>query len=140
MLILIKGELACDTTQYTSNRDTIQYISNETMSDQHSMVKFIIDLNLCLSPLAARAGYPIHSFCNSRNLDEATKLDILRILIRAYPESLHRESSASYLPIHSASQCQSAGFCKLLINAYPQSVRIGTAYGQESPRLYSFIV
>jgi len=83
------------------------------------MVKFIVDLNLCLSPLAARAGYPIHSFCNSRNIPQATKLDILRILIRAYPESLHRESSASYLPIHSAAQCQSDDFCRLLIDAYP---------------------
>ena len=83
------------------------------------MVKFIVDLNLCLSPLAARAGYPIHSFCNSRNILQATKLDILRILIRAYPESLHRESSASYLPIHSAAQCQSDEFCRLLIEAYP---------------------
>lgn len=96
-----------------------------------AQVKFIVDLNLCLSPLSS-PGYPIHSFCNSRNLDESTKLDILRILIRAYPESLHRESRASYLPIHSAAQCQSANFCQLLIEAYPESIRIGTAYGQTS--------
>jgi len=73
-------------------------------------------------------GYlPIHNLCNNYNLDAAVSRDILQVLIDADPSSpKERDSSESYLPIHYAAGYgnKSLEFCKLLIKAYPESLKI----------------
>ena len=91
---------------------------------------------------------PIHFLCENTDLDETVSVDILTLLLEASPESAQRQASGGGLPIHVAARWgMSPKILKLLVNAYPQSVRIpgGEESGQwqsnESGRgaLFSFL-
>ena len=78
-------------------------------------------------------GYlPIHNLCNNYNLDAATSRDILKVLIDADNTSpMERDTDGKYLPIHYAVGYgnKSIEFCKLLVEAYPDSLRIESGDG-----------
>jgi len=77
-----------------------------------------------------RNGFtPIHDLCNNYYLDDETALDILRLLINN-DLNLAREmvDDEDYLPIHIAATGKSTAFCKVLIDADPESVRIEGGY------------
>ena len=57
---------------------------------------------------------PIHNLCINEVIGKGVKLDVLRILIDAYPESLQVKTGSQNLPIHIASRYQGPDFCKLL--------------------------
>jgi len=68
---------------------------------------------------------PIHYLCENNNLDEALSVDILTLLLEAFPESVQRENSQDELPIHTAARwSMTPKILKILVDAYPQSVRI----------------
>jgi len=67
---------------------------------------------------------PIHYLCYNEDLDGTASLDILQFMLNIDP-SLPRELVGNgYLPIHYAVKYKSAAFCKILIGAYPESLRI----------------
>ena len=67
---------------------------------------------------------PLHSLCNSIEVDESNTIEILKLLIEIYPEAVRREDNRGNLPIHiAASMLRSFEFCQLLIEAAPDSVR-----------------
>ena len=68
---------------------------------------------------------PIHKLCVNEGLDDAVKLDVLKILIGVYPDSLKAGDAYHRLPIHFASMNQSTSFVKVLADAYPESLSAG---------------
>ena len=87
--------------------------------------------------LACQEGYhpraqslPIHNLCRcvlnyeGRKMDDIVATDILKLLLEYYPDSVHcDEYGYGELPLHYAAGHKSPGFCKLLVDAYPDSVR-----------------
>ena len=72
-------------------------------------------------------GYlPIHAICDNEDLDETASIDILRFMLEIDPTLPREVDSEGYLPIHYAVAVtrKSTTFCKELIDAYPQSLRI----------------
>ena len=70
-------------------------------------------------------GYlPIHRLCYNIDLDENTSVDILRFMLEVDPTLPRETNNRGYHPIHGASDNKSTIFCKILIDAYPQSLRI----------------
>ena len=72
---------------------------------------------------------PIHCLCDNEDLDDTNSLDILRFMLEIDP-TLPREMVYGYLPIHHTVARKSTAFCKLLIEAYPQSLRIESSIGR----------
>ena len=77
-----------------------------------------------------RGHMPLHTLCFNSKLDEATAIQILKLLVAAYPEAVrHAPNNGGHLPIHFASWERSPEFCRVLIEAYPGSERITTRTG-----------
>ena len=70
---------------------------------------------------------PIHHLCCNKDLDDTASLDILRFMLNIDP-TLPREL-VGCLPIRLAVQNKSTTFCKLLVDAYPESLRIESSDG-----------
>ena len=71
---------------------------------------------------------PIHSLCANREIDDEAALDILQLLLKQYPGWVQIEAGGGGgLPLHCAAGDgnRSPEFCKILIDAYPESVRVG---------------
>ena len=73
---------------------------------------------------------PIHWLCLNKDLDDTASIDILRFMLEIDP-TLPREVgdglygfNGSRLPDHLAVKYKSTTFCKILIDAYPESLRI----------------
>ena len=77
----------------------------------------------------SNGNFPLHELClrESEITDELAilmfMLDIDQTVVR------ERRNDEGELPIHLALGCRSTGFCRVLIDAYPQSLRVGTNYG-----------
>ena len=70
---------------------------------------------------------PIHELCHNDDLDdEAASLDILQFMLEIDPTLPRELVGNSSLPVHYAISVQykSTRFCKILIDAYPESLRI----------------
>ena len=80
-------------------------------------------------------GYlPIHYLSGNEYLDDTNSIDILRFMLDIDP-NLPREveDDRGRLPIHVAVMDKSSAFCKELIDAYPESLRIESRDGGELP-------
>ena len=73
---------------------------------------------------------PIHNLCCNKDLDDTASIDILRFMLEIDP-TLTREvaGDAGWLPVHYAVANKSTAFCKELINAYPESLRVASYNG-----------
>jgi len=70
-------------------------------------------------------GYlPIHRLCFNTDLDDTTSIKILRFMLEIDPTLVREEMGDGSLPIHYAVRHKSTAFCKILIDAYPESLRI----------------
>ena len=86
----------------------------------------------------AKTGYmPLHYLCCNEIdylFDEVpgywdeVAIDVLKLLIEKCPESV-RHVAGGELPIHSAARYQSPEFCRILIEAYPESERMANNKG-----------
>jgi len=73
---------------------------------------------------------PIHDLCHYGNVDDADALAILQFMLDADPNLPKvRTDEGGYLPIHLAADEMSIEFCKVLIDVYPESLRVGTDHG-----------
>ena len=71
-----------------------------------------------------RGRLPLHRLCeDDRFVNDRTSIDILRILLKHHPESIKRKTYRGSLPLHLAVGVRSTDFCRILIDAYPDSVR-----------------
>jgi ankyrin repeat protein len=79
---------------------------------------------------------PLHNLCCNGDLDDESSIEILKILVNAFPESVRtnvgvanslpdwfsRERGENVLPIHYACGYNSFDFCRYLLEMYPGSV------------------
>jgi len=68
---------------------------------------------------------PIHSLCCGK-MGEPNSVDILRCMLSIDPTLAREMNDIDYLPIHHGI-CKSFAFCKELIDAYPESLRVRTS-------------
>ena len=90
--------------------------------------------------------FPLHLICgagivNSTDEEDKAVLEIVRVLIEASHESVlqtteEEDEEEGYLPIHFAVSERSSDICTLLLNAYPESLKIGAGLGS----LFSTII
>ena len=68
---------------------------------------------------------PLHILCCNDDLDDTNSLDILRFMLEIDP-NLSREIDGAdgRLPVQMAVQFKSTRFCKILIDVYPESLRV----------------
>ena len=72
---------------------------------------------------------PIHRLCRNEDLDDNNSLDILRFMIDIDPTLLSEVDGDDFLPIYDAVDTKSSAFCKILIDKYPQSLRVESKFG-----------
>ena len=70
---------------------------------------------------------PIHSLCCGK-MGKTNSVDILRCMLSIDPTLARETNDIDYLPIHHGI-CKSFAFCKELIDAYPESLRVRTSEG-----------
>ena len=88
------------------------------------MVQLLIDAFPDSVSHENREGWiPFHTLCYHRNVDEEAGLEILKLLLKKCPDSVQRADEYGFLPIHLAALYQSLEFCRILVDAYPGSVR-----------------
>ena len=85
-------------------------------------------------PEAIRLGddyscLPIHWLCCNKQLDDIVSLDILRFMLSIDLTLLMETNENGDLPVHHAVAWKSTAFCKALIDAYPESVKIEADLG-----------
>ena len=79
-----------------------------------------------------RNGYlPIHELCCNEKLGEAASIDILQFMLDIDPTLVRETGDDDYLPIHHAINAgtKSFEFCKILIDAFPESLEASTSDG-----------
>ena len=68
---------------------------------------------------------PIHKLCEAHDMDDAVAIDILKLLLEPHPNLVSQSGNfQGYLPLHKAATNKSPAFCKLLVDAYPESVKV----------------
>lgn len=73
---------------------------------------------------------PLHYLCRNKVMENEVAIDVLKLLLDAHPDSvLQVDSEELALPIHHAVNNKSPAFCKLLVDAYPESVKRQSDYG-----------
>ena len=80
-----------------------------------------------------RGGYlPIHNLCRNEGMDDVTAKDILHLLLNSDPPSVReRDTDGEFLPIHhAAGGGKSTDFCKILVKAFPESLRMQSMEGK----------
>jgi hypothetical protein len=73
---------------------------------------------------------PLHMLCANKKLNDSTAVDILGFFLERCPEAARRAGSNNgALPIHVACAVglKSVEFCRMLVEAYPGSVKITTS-------------
>ena len=71
---------------------------------------------------------PIIYLCRNGDLDETNSLNILRFMLNIDPALPRELVGNGYLPTHDAVMYKSTAFCKILIDAYPESLRVESGY------------
>jgi len=68
---------------------------------------------------------PIHILCarNESNDDDEVAIDILKLLLEAHPDSVSQIDEEDDIPLNKAANNKSPAFCKILVDAYPESVK-----------------
>jgi len=67
--------------------------------------------------------HPIHQLCANKKLDDDVSLEILQFMLDIDP-SLPQMLDTIKIPIHYAVMAKSTEFCKVLIDSYPESVKV----------------
>jgi len=71
------------------------------------------------------SGYlPIHELCTNENLDDNVSLEVLQYMISIDPMLVREVDEDLNLPIHYAVYRMSTAFCKVLVDAYPDSLKV----------------
>ena len=113
------------------SRNTPMHIICHNKNVTLGMVQLLIDA----APDSVRhedshGGLPLHCLCVHKNLDDEVANNILKLLLKKCPESArHDIPGSNTLPIHLAAMNKSPEFCRLLIEAYPESERISNSAG-----------
>jgi len=89
------------------------------------VVKLILNTSPDLVWQRLRRMLPIHILCDYNNeMEEDVSIGILYCLLNVDPTLLGERDRYGQLPIHLAIGVKTFGFCKQLISAYPESLRV----------------
>ena len=89
------------------------------------VVRVLLELEPGLASQRDAYGFsPLRYLAQDANLDESAAAEILKIIIGADHQSVREADDNGVLPIHLALQNRSSAFCKLLIEACPETLRI----------------
>jgi len=111
------------------------YLPLHSICGNKSVTLNIVQLLIKAAPDSVRQKekfglMPVHKICDNRDVDETTAIEILKLLIEKYPEAVqHIGGIGNHLPIHLASIQRSPEFCRVLIEASPESERMTAANG-----------
>jgi ankyrin repeat protein len=113
------------------SRNTPMHIICHNKNVTPGMVQLLIDAAPdSLDNEDSHGGLPLHCLCVHKNLDDEVASNILKLLLEKCPESArHDIPGSNTLPIHLAAMNHSPEFCRLLIEAYPESERISNSAG-----------
>ncbi len=116
-------------------RSPIQYACQFNQNVTLNIIRLLIDA----APDSVRCEdeggqMPLHTLCDNSIVDEATAIEILKLLIEKYPEAVQHArhfNGIDHLPIHIAAGCgsKSPEFCRLLIEEYPGSEQMTDSIG-----------
>ena len=67
---------------------------------------------------------PIHKLCDNYGMDEKASLEILRFMLSIDPSFPTMEDIDGSLPMHEAAIYMPGSFCKVLMDAYPESLKV----------------
>ena len=85
-------------------------------------------LEACPSSIHQRSSsyaLPIHKLCEVKDMDDVVAIEILKLLLGVRPDSISQIGNFwGHLPIHKAAANKSQAFCKILVDAYPESVKV----------------
>ena len=116
-----------------SSPDSVQMVNSNGTSLLHISLAHgkninpeIIRIILEVWPEGSRHRFkgilPVHILCENMNFNEDDSLEVLRLLIDSFPESL-REIHGNDYPLHrAAAYGKSPAFCKLIIQSDPESL------------------
>ena len=90
-----------------------------------NIVELLVDEFPTAAGMGQNGAIPVHYLCENTELEDKVKLDILCILVEAYPKGLRMRNAEFLLPMHIAAKCQGPSFCKVLVEGYPESLRLG---------------
>jgi len=81
--------------------------------------------------LDAYGALPLHFLCSKKYdiEEEEVLLDIARLLIDAYPDSLRQNNSVGKSPLHLATSLSSPALCQLIVSYDLDLVKLPTRYG-----------
>ncbi len=97
-----------------------------------SMTLGVIQLLIDAAPDSLRSvnsqgEMPLHVLCATKSINETEAVEIMKLLIERNPDAVRHGRHC--LPIHIAARSKSPEFCRLLIEAYPESVQMTGARG-----------
>lgn len=98
-------------------------------TNESTMNPRIVKAMLQLDPgLAAKEDevmglLPIMFLCSNNLMDDAASVEVLKLLLEAYPASAKCRTGRGQIPLHVAVQRRSQKFCELLVEAFPESVK-----------------
>ncbi len=120
--------------------DTLLHVACSNPEIAVEVIQIIVDeCPYMLKEEYADDGFlPIHNLCCNEDLDDESSMDILQILVNAFPASvrtnvgvahgfpdwLHKKRGENDLPIHYACRYKSLDFCRYIIEMHPDSVSI----------------
>ena len=94
------------------------------------IIRLLIDAPESVRHTDNSGDLPLHRLCHNNYLDETAALQILDLLLEKHPDSIRHTNNNGHLPIHiAAMRTKSSEFCRVLIDAYPGSERIGDGKG-----------
>ena len=67
---------------------------------------------------------PIHKLCDNYGMDEKDSLEILRLMLSIDPSFPEMRDIEGSLPMHDAAIYMRGSFCKVLMDAYPESLKV----------------
>lgn len=73
---------------------------------------------------------PIHKLCDNYGMDKDASLEILRFILNIDPNFLQMRDIEGNLPIHEAARSMPASFCKVMMDAYPESLKLANHRGK----------
>jgi len=111
---------------------TMLHLACENKNVTLELFKFIFNIwpeAIRLAGDSPRGCTPLKHLCSNHDSNQTTSLDILQYMIGIDPSLPMERDIGGYLPLHSAVSGMPIDFCKVLINAYPESVRIASNRG-----------
>jgi len=114
------------------NGDNATFLHLACYNEHLTLERYQFILNKWSEAIQMRDNFgslPMHALSMTKTLDEDASIDILRSMLDIDLNLVRERDIDGYIPIHHAVRGNSIEFCKVLIEVYPESMRVGTSDG-----------